>query len=48
MLALHADGAILQVPGQKHGYRNNVRADKLDGAEELWHGSYPVSLRMPR
>jgi hypothetical protein len=30
----------------EHGYRNTVRMDKLEGAEELGYGMYPVQLRM--
>jgi hypothetical protein len=46
VLALQVDGVVFQGSRQEHGYRNTGRLDKLEGAEELGYGAYPVQLGM--
>jgi hypothetical protein len=48
VLALQVDGMVPQGPRQEYDYRNTVRMDKLEGAEELGCGAYSVQLGMLR
>jgi hypothetical protein len=48
VLVLQVDGMVSQSSRQEHGYRYTGWLDKLEGAEELVYGAYPVQLRMLR
>jgi hypothetical protein len=45
VVALQVDGMVSQGPRQEHCYRNAGQMDKLEGAEELSYGAYPVQFR---